>query len=244
MKKVSNGILPDKDIDKLILMDIERTITNPKSIHKEISINVLRAYALYNKEVGYCQGMNYVLNFLMYFTQEEGVLFGLLVGLIDKFSFQNLYGKGMPLLRTKFYQMDRLFHMYLPKLTEYFRFENISSELYGSGWFLTIFTQSLSEPGKAEKPSDLLISIWDSFLALGWKGVFKAGIYVLRKLEKDIINLKFGEIVKLISNVSSKEFWNNPTSALEFKDLSKKIKLANSILESFEIEFKGLFESI
>jgi len=190
--------------------------------------------------------MNFIVSFLLFFTKDEALAFSLLAALIDKFSLKKLYGGEMESLRGKFYQMDRLLHIHLPRLLEHFRFEGLSSSLYAPGWFVTLFTLTLDEtkfPDGKERPSDFLITIWDNFITVGWKAIYKATIFILHKLEKKILHLNSEEILKLMKNLDKDNFWNDDKLAIEFKEEIKKLKITNTMLETLEFEFNNLLQN-
>ena len=67
----------DKHIEKLISKDIGRTFPNhplfknPDSRGQLSLFNILRAYANYDQETGYCQGMNFIVGALLMNLTEE-----------------------------------------------------------------------------------------------------------------------------------------------------------------------------
>lgn len=68
---------PKGPLDSIILRDISRTF--PKhilfrdraSMGQERLFNVLRAYSIYNPEVGYCQGMGFLAGLLLFYMDDE-----------------------------------------------------------------------------------------------------------------------------------------------------------------------------
>lgn len=77
--------------------------------------NVLRAFANYDEEVGYCQGMtNIVATILMYCEEEKAFITLVHMFLRDK--LHNLYIPGFPSLMESFYIQEALLKRFLPKL--------------------------------------------------------------------------------------------------------------------------------
>lgn len=64
--------------------------------------------------------------------------------------------EGLPLVQQYLFQFDRLMREYLPKLGEHFTQEMINPSMYGSQWFITVFSYSF--------PFHLALRIWDVFL--------------------------------------------------------------------------------
>lgn len=45
------------------------------SLRQEVLLNVLKAYSVFNKDVGYCQGMGFVTALLLMYMEEEVFIF-------------------------------------------------------------------------------------------------------------------------------------------------------------------------
>lgn len=62
---------------------------------QEQLFNVLKAYSLYDTEIGYCQSMSFITAFmLMYMTEEESFL--MLIGFMQNCAGRRFYLTGMP----------------------------------------------------------------------------------------------------------------------------------------------------
>ena len=100
-----------------IIRDVSRTF--PSHIHycqrhglgQRQLFEVLKAYALYDTEVGYVQGMAYIAAvFLMYMSEEESfwLLVALLKGVAGHEPLEGLFTPGLPLVQLCLYQFDGL----------------------------------------------------------------------------------------------------------------------------------------
>jgi hypothetical protein len=60
--------------------------------------NVLKAYANYDTEVGYVQGMNYVVGLMLFYINNEEPVFWCLVALMHerKRNWRSIYQPGLP----------------------------------------------------------------------------------------------------------------------------------------------------
>ena len=58
---------------------------------KQSLLRVLRAYAVYDAEVGYCQGMNFLAGLLLTWMPNEATAFGGLVVLMQQRMLRDLY---------------------------------------------------------------------------------------------------------------------------------------------------------
>lgn len=106
--------------EKIIGRDLARTFPghpffkDPKGPGQTGLFNVLKAYSLYDQgslllmiEIGYCQGLPFVVGPLLLNMPEEQA-FCVLVRLMFDFSFRDLYTPKMIGLQVRNYQFDRL----------------------------------------------------------------------------------------------------------------------------------------
>jgi hypothetical protein len=100
-----------------IIRDVSRTY--PNHIHycqrhglgQRQLFRVLKAYALYDPEVGYVQGMGYIAAiFLMYMAEDEAfwLLVALLKGAAGHEPLEGLFTPGLPLVQLCFHQLEGL----------------------------------------------------------------------------------------------------------------------------------------
>ncbi len=63
-------------------------------------LRVLRAYAVYDTEVGYCQGMNFLAALLLTWMPNEATAFGGLVVLMQQRMLRDLYKSDLAKLQV------------------------------------------------------------------------------------------------------------------------------------------------
>ncbi|XP_020588827.1 EVI5-like protein isoform X2 [Phalaenopsis equestris] len=144
--------------------------------------NVLKAYSVYDRDVGYVQGMGFLAGLLLLYMSEEDA-FWLLVALLKgavHAPMEGLYQVGLPLVQQYLFQFERLVKDYLPKLGQHFSEEMINPSMYASQWFITVFSYSF--------PFPLALRIWDVFLFEGVKIVFQVGLALLTLCQNDLIS--------------------------------------------------------
>lgn len=61
---------------------------------------VLRAYAAYDEEVNYCQGMNFLAGLLLTYVDSQSAAFGLLVILMHERGLRTLYKTDLSMLQA------------------------------------------------------------------------------------------------------------------------------------------------
>ncbi|KAF4790680.1 hypothetical protein TURU_138318 [Turdus rufiventris] len=132
-----------------ILVDLGRTFpTHPYfSTHLgagQLSLfNLLKAYSLLDKEVGYCQGISFVAGVLLLHMSEEQA-FEMLKFLMYDLGFRKQYRPDMMSLQIQMYQLSRLLHDYHRDLYNHLEENEISPSLYAAPWFLTLFASQFS----------------------------------------------------------------------------------------------------
>ncbi|RKP01753.1 hypothetical protein CXG81DRAFT_11624 [Caulochytrium protostelioides] len=130
---------------------------------------VLRAYALFNPTVGYCQGLGMVAGTLLMLLERERA-FWVLVCLLET-PCKGLYDPDLLQLKTDAIVFDRLLAKKLPRLARHFCANDVSALMFITQWFLTIFTTSLPWPSA--------LRVWDMLLVDGPKAIFRIGLAVL-----------------------------------------------------------------
>lgn len=70
----------------------------------------------------------------------------------------------------------------------------IAASMYATQWYTTIFSISL--------PFEFSIRIWDLFLVDGFKILYRAGLAILRLMQKDLIRVEFEGIMDRVRNIS------------------------------------------
>lgn len=156
--------------------------------------NVLKAYSVYDREVGYVQGMGFLAGLLLLYMSEEDafwLMVALLKGAVNA-PMEGLYLVGLPLVQQYLFQFERLVKEQLPRLGAHFDQEMINPSMYASQWFITVFSYSF--------PFPLALRIWDVFLHEGVKIVFKVGLALLKYCQDDLVKLPFEKLVHALRN--------------------------------------------
>ncbi|EIW83073.1 RabGAP TBC [Coniophora puteana RWD-64-598 SS2] len=194
------GLLKERSPhEKAITRDLGRTFphheffTDGQGIGQENLFNVLKAYSLYDPQVGYCQGLPFIVAILLLNMPDEEA-FSLLVRFMQSYNLRGHFLPEMPTLqlRLTFTQFDRLIEDILPALHLHFLRQGIKSSMYCSQWFLTLFSYRF--------PLDVVFRIYDNCLASGIDAIFAFGIVLLQKNEDALLALKFDDILAFLKN--------------------------------------------
>ena len=154
--------------------------------------NVLKAYAVYDRSVGYVQGMGFVTGVLLLYMCEEDA-FWTLVALLKgahpgRAPLQGMYQEGLPLLREYLVRFEQLVQDNLPRLARHFAEHGVVPTMYCSQWFITVFSYTL--------PFACLLRVWDAFLFEGMDVVFRVGLELLQQEQEALLSLAFEGLVQ------------------------------------------------
>ncbi|KAF3765478.1 hypothetical protein M406DRAFT_67920 [Cryphonectria parasitica EP155] len=141
---------------------------------------VCKAYALFDEEVGYAQGMNFLIMPLLFNMSEEEA-FCLLVKLMNNYHLRDLFIQDMPGLHMHLYQFERLLEDTEPALYCHLRRRGISPHLYATQWFLTLFSYRF--------PLQLVLRIYDLILSEGLSAILKFGIVLMQKNTETLLGM-------------------------------------------------------
>ncbi|KAJ6793583.1 EVI5-like protein [Iris pallida] len=193
--------------------------------------NVLKAYSVYDREVGYVQGMGFLVGLLLLYMSEEDA-FWLLVALLKgavHAPMEGLYLVGLPLVQQYLFQFEQLVKEHLPKLGQHFSEEMINPSMYASQWFITVFSYSF--------PFPLALRIWDVFLYEGVQIVFQVGLALLRFCHDDLVKLPFETLIHALRNFPEDAM--NPDMLLPLAFSFKLSKRLEELKEEYKRRNEG-----
>ncbi|XP_055297709.1 rab GTPase-activating protein 1-like isoform X3 [Sitodiplosis mosellana] len=221
----------ETNCENVIQRDINRTFPANK-FFKEIGgsgqdalFKVSKAYAVYDNEVGYCQGLTFIAaSLLLHMPEEEA--FCVLVQLMYEYRLRDLYKDGFEMLYVRLYQLNRLMKDQLPKLHEHFEQNGVETHMFASQWFLTLFT--------ARFPLYLVFHILDVFFLDGMQILFQIAVTLLNEFESELRTLDFEGILKYFRVTLPKRCRStNLARKLMKKACERKVKK----LKQYEEEF-------
>ncbi|KAI8080026.1 rab-GTPase-TBC domain-containing protein [Halteromyces radiatus] len=131
---------------------------------------ILRAYAQYNPQLEYCQGMGRLAGcMLMHMPLEDA--FWLLVCTIDRY-MNGYFTPELSQLRIDAYIIGQLLKDHEPKLAQHLENNDVTPIMYIAQWFLTAFTMTL--------PWNSVLRVWDVFYFEGVKVFYRISLAILQ----------------------------------------------------------------
>ncbi|XP_061383096.1 rab GTPase-activating protein 1-like isoform X1 [Danaus plexippus] len=186
-------ISKDCPFEAVIQRDIARTFPahdffrEAGGLGQDSLLRMARAYAVYDHEVGYCQGLSFLAATLLLHMPEEQA-FCLLVRLMYGYGLRELYKDGFEALYMRLHQLDRLMEEQLSELRAHFLELGVEPHMFASQWFLTVFT--------ARFPLPLVYHILDVFLLQGVNTLFQVSLALLSRAKKDLLQHDFEGVLK------------------------------------------------
>ena len=148
--------------------------------------NILKVVALIDKELSYCQGMNFIISFLLFITKGNEIdSFYLIINLLSKtfnrkFGIRGFFTEGFPKLNFFLYIFDKNLKKKLPKIYDliYIKLE-YPKECWIGKWIQILFIHIL--------PKDKLIRLFDAIFSYNIKFIISFSLGLLHVLEQKII---------------------------------------------------------
>ncbi|XP_078077706.1 TBC1 domain family member 4 isoform X2 [Mustelus asterias] len=217
-----------------ILVDLGRTFPTHAYFSAQLGagqlslFNLLKAYSLLDKEVGYCQGISFVAGVLLLHTSEEQA-FEMLKFLMYDLGFRKQYRPDMMSLQIQMYQLSRLLHDYHRDLYNHLEDNEVSPSLYAAPWFLTFFASQF--------PLGFVARVFDIMFLQGTDVIFKVALSLLSSHGPSILQCdSFESIVDFIKttipNLNNTQMEKTMAQVFEM-DISKQ-------LHAYEVEYHVL----
>ncbi|XP_078502456.1 ecotropic viral integration site 5 protein homolog isoform X2 [Lissotriton helveticus] len=198
--------------EKLIRRDIARTypehdfFKEKDSLGQEVLFNVMKAYSLVDREVGYCQGSAFIVGLLLMQMPEEEA-FCVFVKLMQDYRLRELFKPSMAELGLCMYQFECMIQEQLPELFVHFQAQSFHTSMYASSWFLTIFLTNF--------PLPVATRLFDIFMSEGLEIVFRAGLAVLQMNQAELMQLDMEGMLQHFQKVVPHQFDGGPEKLIQ-----------------------------
>ncbi|SJX63743.1 related to GYP5-GTPase-activating protein (GAP) [Sporisorium reilianum f. sp. reilianum] len=214
--------------EKAIRRDLNRTFPEQhyfqdgKGIGQENLFNVIKAYSLYDPEVGYCQGMQFVVGPLLLNMPDEEA-FSTFVRLMKSYDLRGHFTPNMPALQLRLFQFDRLLEDFLPLLHRHLVRNGVKSSMYASQWFMTLFSYRF--------PLEFVYRILDSVFAEGVEALFRFAIALMRRNEERLLEMGFDHAVQFLK-LELFECYRRPEEAVASGEVRASVQSSSSSTSS------------
>lgn len=188
----------EKDLDRTFAG--ETTAINDKCGRESLQ-RVLGAYSRRNREIGYCQSMNYLAGMMLVQSLEgepsvqekEEDSFWLLASVVENILPPGWLGSDLLGTKIDLQVLCELMEQELPAVRIHLQHLEIPLELVASGWLMTLFSTTL--------PSETLFQLWDVLFCDGSRVLLAACLAVFSLLEQNILAcVDFGDVSALLAH--------------------------------------------
>lgn len=186
----SSIILEDSPHEKAIRRDLSRT-SFIKNADSESLYKIIKAYSLFDPEVGYTQGMAFIAVPLL-ISMPESEAFGLLVKLMKDYGLREFFLPEMVGLHLRLYQFDRILEDTLPDVHIHLARQGVRSSMYASQWFLTFFAYKF--------PLQIVQRIFDVTVAEGIESLLRFAVGLICRNANTILKLEFDQVLSFLKD--------------------------------------------
>ncbi|KAG2198022.1 hypothetical protein INT47_004989 [Mucor saturninus] len=202
LEKVYEQLCKEKSPhERIIQRDLARTFPRIDMFKQENGQGqssmkrILESYSLYDAEVGYCQGLAFLVGPLL-MNMPEAQSFCVFVRLMETYEMRSMFTLNMEGLQLRLYQFSSLLNEILPELAQHVSNFGVHAAMYASQWFLTLFAYVF--------PINLVTRIYDIIFAEGAaETIMRVAIAMLKRSQSTI--LEFHEFEDILDFVTTKK---------------------------------------
>jgi len=165
---------------------------------------ILRCLNYIKPDIGYYQGMNILtLFFYQLLDYDEEKTFYYLYSFERETKYEIIFKEDLRILKIFFTVLDKILNLYKPEIYYKFVDNYLSTNIYSTPWFVTVFTNISGVFNKKDTPKFVMMVI-ESFIVDGWSAVFNTGFTLtnyyfdkIMKIEReDLINFMIKDFIQ------------------------------------------------
>ena len=159
--------------------------------------NILRAYSVYDTELGFTQGMAFHAAILLLYMDEKSAYYCFRALMYSqKYMIRNFFISGFPQLFKLKEVWNYLLKKKYPKVYE--NIEQVDFIIYGAEWFLSAF---LRMPFVTE----LKLRVFDRYIAFGTRALISFGLVIISRHKDVLANSDFDDIITTLQGSGNSE---------------------------------------
>ncbi len=176
--------------EEIVLEKIERDLDRTMPYHpffrtkhgkgQMLMLQVLRAFSMYDREIGYCQGLNFVCATLLTVLDPPRAFWAITV-LLGRFGLRVNFVPGMMGLHAMLTSFEQQLGKQLPELSAFFAENGLITASFATEWFLTMFS-ACAVNGESTLP------IWDVLIFKGAEFLPAFGFALLKVKEREMMD--------------------------------------------------------
>lgn len=226
------------NIETQINKDILRTMTENEitipELHKPL-FRILKALALLDPEMSYCQGMNFISGFMLLLSDGNEIdTFYLLMALFSNtfnssYSLRGFFIESFPKLYFYAFVFNHLLEKNLSGVYNHFNSIDLFPDCWVIKWFQTLYVHIF--------PFDCTVRIWDGIFAFGLTFIISVALSIVTLFQKELMStFNLEDVVEFFRRLNPK-YYHIKEKELEY-DIEKILLVAKTryIICNEEIE--------
>ncbi|KAL3083746.1 hypothetical protein niasHS_008236 [Heterodera schachtii] len=200
----------------------------PRSVGIAPLRRVLRALAFLFPEIGYCQGMAFVVASLLLVCCEENT-FWMMCSLIEDILPASFYAPSLLGVRADERVLRHLIQVHMPELTELLAKCNLDTSTIFINWLITLLASVLSPR--------LLLRVWDHLFIFGSTTVFRAILALLKLADGTFVPSNASNLLNQILRIPSSI--ERPDDLLEMSQ-SFEYSVTDHLITELRKKYQGI----
>lgn len=215
----------DEEMEHQIDMDLPRTYPDIEYFDDPAVLlsmrRVLRAAAVALPEVGYVQGMNFLVGYLLLHSKTEETALRILIELManPRYNMRNVFVEGLPSLRKLTEVLQNVVRSRDPELYKHFCDIGFDDLFVVYQWICTLFAGAM--------PFDALADAWTLFFERGWVGVVAITLTLMMDHRKALMQSDFERSFALLKAAAA-----NPNDG--YIDRARQMRFAPTQISEIE----------
>mmetsp|Transcript_14340 Transcript_14340/g.45955 ORF Transcript_14340/g.45955 Transcript_14340/m.45955 type:complete len:365 (+) Transcript_14340:1308-2402(+) len=224
----------DEEQEHQIKIDLPRTFPGIEYFEDEGNLadleRVLRAVAVSCPELGYVQGMNFCVAYMLLHCKTEAEAHRLTIELLTnpKYNLRGVYEDGLPTLRKLAGALKVVVEHHDPELAAHLEALGFEEYFFAFQWISTLFAYSM--------PFDALQHVWDLFFERSWEGFFAVCLVLMEDRRPALLAGSFDTVCMTL-----KTCVQNPRE--DFAERAKALRLKLPAASAVRAAGTPLFES-
>jgi hypothetical protein len=154
--------------------------------------NVCKAYANYDKEVSYVQGLNYIVALMLIYIQDEEAVFWCLVHLMNHKNWRLVYTNNFPKLRSMCRVLEERMQHEFPRVLRHLKQNGLETEGTFSAHLMTLYVYLT--------PIEIATRLFELFILDGESALLQVLLRMIELKQKKILSLEDCELQKYMQS--------------------------------------------
>jgi hypothetical protein len=192
---------------------------------------VLVAHSAFDRDVGYCQGQNFMSSVLLV-HMDQCSTFWTLESLMNglRYRFTEIFASGLKRVAASFNTLSVLLKKHIPPLAKHLVAEKVVPDMYAAGWIMTCFSSIET------LPLPYVVALWDVFLLDGWKALFRVIVALLESVSQDLCMGDFAIIVQFLHKFPLHRLPASPAAMIR---RANRFKITTRTLNTIEDKYES-----